>query len=119
MSIAEDAELLAGSAGAVVPVDQIMKTMQSEDHKTEHLSQAARGAAIAISTWELLRRQESHHHHAKHHHSVRPIESPEPEHHKLHIGEQILGAYGVGKELTGDNIHHLLHLLQAVIGAVG
>jgi hypothetical protein len=124
-----------------VAVDQIMKTFSSEEHKTQHAVKAAIGTAVAIGAFELLRREEekerqggrrrssSGHRRSS---SVRRrsssvqrwgsssrSRSPSPRNHFRHLAEEVLGAYGVGKEMMGDKKHHVAHLVEAVIGAVG
>jgi len=120
MDVAEDAELLAGATGAVIAADQIAKSIDSEEHKVAHLSKAAIGAAVAIGAYELLRResegQEVPHYR---HRSRSRSSSPHHEHHERHLAEEIVGAYGLGKELLGDKKHHVAHLVEEVIGALG
>ncbi|EPE33132.1 hypothetical protein GLAREA_06144 [Glarea lozoyensis ATCC 20868] len=137
-TIATDAELLTSASGAVVAVDQIMKTFSSEEHKTQHAVKAAIGTAVAIGAFELLRREEEEGGRRRSS-SVRRrsssvgrrsssvqrrgsssrSRSPSPKHHFRHIAEEVLGAYGIGKEMMGDKRHHVAHLVEAVIGAVG
>jgi hypothetical protein len=120
MDVTEDAELLAGATGAVIAADQITKSITSEDHKVSHLSKAAIGAAVAVGAYELLRRQSEEKETPRHQHHPRSrSSSPHHEHHERHLAEEIIGAYGLGKELLGDKKHHVVHLVEEVIGALG
>ena len=39
--------------------------------------------------------------------------------HEHHLVKEIIGAYGLGKELMGDKRHHFSHLVEQAVGAVG
>ncbi|KAH8598366.1 hypothetical protein B0O99DRAFT_41559 [Bisporella sp. PMI_857] len=124
MGLGEDAVFLAGATGVVVATDQIAKGLESEDHTVSHLSKAAIGAAVAIGAYEHLRREQEgekrrdHHHHHHHHGSSHIIDSSHP-HHEHHLVKEIIGAYRLGKELTGDKRHHFSPLVEQAVGAVG
>ena len=122
----EKAELLAGATGAVIAADQILQSADSNENQLEHLAKAGAGAAVAIGAWEMLRRSrndpDSHAHggHSdSHHHSRRSSSSSNPPHHNLHLLEEIIGAYSLGKELLGDKHHHIAHLVGETIGVLG
>jgi len=102
MNLAEDSELLADAAGAVIAVDQFAKGLESKDHTVSHLSKAAVSAAVAIGAYELLRRQqeldEKHHHDHRHHHNeTSPTREVTYGPHEHHLVKEIIGAYGLGK----------------------
>jgi len=125
MDLTENLELLAGATGAVVAVDQIAKGLESEDHTVSHLSKAAVSAAVAIGAYELLRKQreeehdDQHHHHHHHHRDISPASDVTRPPHDHHLVKEIIGAYGLGKELMGDKRHHFAHLVEQAVGAVG
>jgi len=83
MSFAKDTELLAGTAGAVLAAEQIMKSIDSEKERTSHLVKAGLSAAVAIGAFELLREgktgppETTPHEHSHR----RRSESPTPKHH--------------------------------------
>lgn len=116
LSLVDDVELAAGSVGAVIAVDQVMKTIDSEDHKTSHLFKASVGAAVAVGAYELLRRAEAG---GEAIHPKPRSSSPHSKHHSRHILEEIIGAYSLGTELMGDKRHHVAHLVGEAIGATG
>jgi hypothetical protein len=123
LSITEDTELLIGATGAVYAEDQIIHSIESEDHKLTHALKAAIGAAVAVGAYELLRRDDkasSKHPHGQPQSKTRHKSDPlEPEHHHRHLAEEVLGAYALGKEMLGDRKHHISHLVEEAIGATG
>jgi len=108
VNFCQDVELAAGATGAV---------LDAEEDKISHLIKAGAGAGVAIGAYEMLRRKESG--------GSLParFESPSPsleqKHHHLHLIEEIIGAYSLGKELLGDKKHHVAHLVGEAIGATG
>ncbi|KAF4631135.1 hypothetical protein G7Y89_g6999 [Cudoniella acicularis] len=147
LSITEDAELALGATGAVLAADQLVKTIDSTEHKTSHLVKAGIGAAVAVGAWELLRRAEADGSPYKYPLRGRSVsrsrsefssrsqsrsrtrsrsrsrgyerKKKEGKHHDRQLVEEIIGAYSVGKELLGDRKHHVAHLVGEAIGATG
>ncbi len=128
LNFKQDVELAIGATGAVVATDQVMKSLDPEDHQLDHFLKAGIGAAVAVGAYEMLRRAElspeaspGHHHHQSNSssRSRRGSNSSNPEHHGRHLVEEIIGAYNLGKELLGDKKHHVVHLVGEAIGATG
>jgi hypothetical protein len=59
MDLGEDIELFASATGAVLAADQIMKSINSEEHAVSHLVKAGIGDAVAIGAYELLLRAQN------------------------------------------------------------
>ncbi|KAL5313390.1 hypothetical protein ACEPPN_019123 [Leptodophora sp. 'Broadleaf-Isolate-01'] len=119
LSKTENVELLATGVGAVVALDQLAKTLESKDNKVSHLSKAAIGATVAIGAWELLQREEREKAKGGTGNYMTGGNGEGPHHHNRHLVEEIVGAYGLGKELMGDRKHHFTHLVEEAIGALG
>ena len=125
LSFGEDAELAVGATGAVMAIDQIMKSLDSKDHTDSHLVKAGIGAAVALGAYELLKRDglntPSRRRSISSSKSGSRSRSPslQPEKHDRHLFEEIIGAYSLGKELMGDKRHHVAHLVGETIGAAG
>ena len=125
LDVGEDAELAVGASGAVIAIDQIMKSLDSKEHQTSHLVKAGIGAAVALGAYSLLQQDEAKGRKRRPSVSSSKSESrsrsssPHIKHHDRHLAEEILGAYALGKELMGDKRHRIVHLVGETIGAAG
>jgi hypothetical protein len=128
MSFKEDAELAIGATGAALATDQVIKSIESDDDRMDHLIKAGVGAAVAIRAYEMLRRErersasptrDRRHSVSSSMHSRLSSKASNPPHHDRHILEEIISAYSLGKELLGDKHHHIRHLVGEAIGAAG
>lgn len=116
MDLGENIELFASATGAVLAADQIMKSINSEEHAVSHLVKAGIGPAEAIGAYELLLRAQNEDNASGNGshvsgHSSRSA-SPHSRHHDRHLAEEIIGAYGLGKELLGNMRHHISHIVE-------
>src|SRR6266536_4339296 len=93
--IGSDAELAVGASGAVLAIDQIMKSMDSKEHQTSHLVKAGIGAAVALGAYQLLKDDETNG--RKRRPSISSSKSgsrsrstsPRAKHHDSHLFEEI------------------------------
>jgi hypothetical protein len=122
LSFSDDTKLAVGATGAVLAIDQVEHTIDSEEHRLNHALKAAIGAAVAIGAYELLRRNDNS---AKQPNGQPKLKSrtrsssPHPKHHDRDLAEEVIGAYALGKELLGDKKHHIAHLVGEAIGVRG
>jgi hypothetical protein len=56
LGLKEEVELATGATGAVIAVDQVIKSTEPDGNQMDHLLKAGVGAAVAIGAYELLRR---------------------------------------------------------------
>ena len=127
LSFSDNAKLGVAATGAVLALDQVEHAIDDEEDKLGHAIKAAIGAAVAIGAWELLRgddKASSKQPNGQPKPKPKPKPktgsgSPQPKHHDIHLAEEVIGAYALGRELLGDRKHHIADLVGEAIGATG
>ncbi|KAH0544739.1 hypothetical protein FGG08_001106 [Glutinoglossum americanum] len=125
-----DAGVLAIAGGSVIGIHEAIKAFESEHHKGKHLGYASLAAAIAAGGYGLATRPDHQASidaacpkHNRKHRSSSTCSDPEHERHrsntKVNLGEEVIGAWAVVKDLLGDKQHPTVHRLEELLGLVG
>lgn len=65
--LGEDVDAVIGITAAALAGDQVLRTAESEKHKTNHLLKAGVSAAVALGAFKLLHREHDEKHHNQPH----------------------------------------------------